>query len=419
MGYTLKMRVAVLVVLCALALGARVQSTSAASGVEFGIQDDAWLEHGPGTLASRVAKLDGMGLDLVRVTFEWREIEPRPGDFRWQRADRLLGALRSRGLSPVVTLWGTPAWANGGAGPNVAPLAGDDFHVFVRMAALRYRFVRHWLMWNEPNKAPWLRPASPSTYVTRILNPGYRGIKEVNPGAFVAGGVTAPRGGIGGMSPVDFIRGMDRAGARLDAYAHHPYPVYPGDTPYFGGCACKTITMATLERLLRLVDSAFPRARVWLTEYGYQTNPPDHFGVTPDQQARYIGESARRVYTAPKVDMLIHYLLRDEPDLGRWQSGLETVDGRPKPSLAATMLPLAQVSRRHGRTVVWGQVRPGDGRQHYALQTRLGGRWVPVGGIRTTSPRGYLRRTLAAGRGTLLRLWYPARGLASPVLVVR
>jgi hypothetical protein len=221
------------------------------------------------------------------------------------------------------------------------------------------------------------------------------------------------------MSPVDFIRGMDSAGARLDAYAHHPYPVYPGDTPFVGGCTCKTITMATLERLLRLVDRAFPRARVWLTEYAYQTNPPDRFGVSRLDQARFVGEAARRVYSAPKVDMLIHYLYRDEPDLGRWQSGLETLDGRPKPALTATMLPLAQVSRTGGRTTVWGQVRPGDGRQRYALQKRERGRWVSVGGTRTTSARGYLRRTVVAGKGTKLRLWYPARRLASPTLVVR
>ena len=41
--------------------------------------------------------------------------------------------------------------------------------------------------------------------------------------------------------------------------------------------------------------------------------------------------------------MLIHYLYRDEPELGRWQSGLETISGEAKPALAATMLPLAQV----------------------------------------------------------------------------
>jgi len=177
--------------------------------------------------------------------------------------------------------------------------------------------------------------------------------------------------------------------------------------------------MATLERLLRLVDRTFPRARVWLTEYAYQTNPPDVFGVSLRAQARYVGDAARRVHAAPKVDMLVHYLYRDEPDLGRWQSGLETVDGKAKPALAATMLPLAQQSRRGMRTTVWGQVRPGDGRQRYALQRRAGGRWVTIGGARTTSARGYLRRTVQAPKGAKLRLWYPARRLASPTLVVR
>ena len=120
--------------------------------------------------------------------------------------------------------------------------------------------------------------------------------------------------------------------------------------------------MATLDRLLKLVGQAFPSARIWLTEYAYQTNPPDVFGVAPQLQARYIGEAAWKVYTAPKVDLLIHYLYRDEPDLGRWQSGLETTDGRVKPARAATMLPLAQLSRDGSRVRLWGQVRPGTGR---------------------------------------------------------
>ena len=243
-------------------------------------------------------------------------------------------------------------------------------------------------MWNEPNKPIWLRPASARTYVSRILNPGYLGIKAANRRARVAGGVTGPRAGKGGVSPVDFIRAMDQAGARLDAYAHHPYPVFPGDTPYEGGCQCKTLTMASLERLLLFVGRAFPSARIWLTEYAYQTNPPDVFGVSRDDQARFIAEAARRVHQAPKVDMLIHYLYRDEPELARWQSGLETVTGEAKPALAAMMLPLAQVQRRGTRTTVWGQVRPGNGRQRYVLQRWSEGRWVPSVGPRGRTPAG-------------------------------
>jgi hypothetical protein len=255
--------------------------------------------------------------------------------------------------------------------------------------------------------------------VTRILNPGYAGIKAANPAARVAGGVTAPRGGKGGVPPVDFIRAMDRAGARLDAYAHHPYPDYPGDTPFTGGCGhCKTISMSTLERLQREVARAFPQASIWLTEYAYQSDP-DPFGVSKTVQARYIAEAARRVFAARRVEMLIHYLFRDEPDIERWQSGLETVDGRVKPAFQATMLPLTQISRRGTRTAVWGQVRPGSGAQLYMLQIERLGRWVTVGGSQLTSSRGYLSRTIEAGKGAELRLWYPRLGAASPTLVVR
>ncbi len=63
------MRIAVvLLVACALAVALGSERADAAPGVKFGIQDDAWLEHGPGTLSSRVATLDRLGLDVVRVT---------------------------------------------------------------------------------------------------------------------------------------------------------------------------------------------------------------------------------------------------------------------------------------------------------------------------------------------------------------
>jgi hypothetical protein len=412
----MRRRLPVVVVLIAAALAATTTPAGASSRVEFGIQDDAWLEFGPGKLSDRVAELDRLGLDAVRVTLRWDQIETTPGSFRWGRADRLLRALRAGKLDPVVTLLGTPGWANGEAGPNVAPSSGVDFASFAREAALRYRFVQRWVMWNEPNKPLWLKPASPETYVTRILNPGYAAIKSVNRAARVAGGVTAPRGGNGGVSPVDFIQRMDRAGARLDAYAHHPYPVYAGDTPFAGGCACKTITMATLERLLRVVGQAFPSARVWLTEYAYQTNPPDVFGVSYANQALYIGESARRVYAAPKVDLLIHYLYRDEPELARWQSGLETIDGRVKPARAAMMLPLAQISRHGSRAGLWGQVRPSTGAQRYVLQQLVSGRWEAVGGTRSTNAHGYFSRQVLAPKGAQFRVWYPAGRVASPAL---
>ena len=62
---------------------------------------------------------------------------------------------------------------------------------------------------------------------------------------------------------------------------------------------------------------AFGNKRIWLTEYAYQVARPDPFGVSAALQAQYGADAARRAYEAPRVDMLIHYLYRDEPNTSR------------------------------------------------------------------------------------------------------
>ena len=412
-----------LVIGCALLATAVIAGTANASpSLRVGIQDDAWLMFGPGTLEERVDRLDALGAELVRVTLDWRTTEPTRGQLDWERADGVLQALRSAGLTPLVTLWGTPRWANGGRAANVPPRSAATFATFARAAAERYPWVRHWIVWNEPNQRRWLSPPSPILYVTRLLNPAAQAIKAVIPRASIAGGATAPRGGKAGTSPVDFIRGMGRAGARLDAYAHHPHPLSPAETPSSGGCGhCETISMATLERLLVETKRAFgARTRVWLTELGFQTNPPDRIlGVGWGTQARFVAEAQHRAFRAAGVDVLIQYLMRDEPSTAAWQSGLETTSGRVKPSLVAYSLPLVQVARRGLATTVWGQVRPGKGGRPYVLQRFVASRWKPVGAGARTTTRGYLTRTVRAGKGARLRLYDPATRRASPSLIIR
>ncbi len=381
--------------------------------VQFGIQDDAWLLGGPGAYEERLERVERLGVDVVRVNLRWNEIAARkPAKptshldpaYRWNAADVLLNGLRAHGIAPVVSLIGTPRWANGGRAPNWAPRSASSFANFATAAATRYPFVRHWVIWNEPNKYWQLRPTSPKTYVRLLLNPAYAAIKRVAPRDAVAGGVTAPRGGRGSVSPVSWIRGMRAARARLDAYAHHPYPVARGETPFSGGgCVrCGDLTMASLDRLVAEVTRAFGRKRIWLTEYGYQTNPPDRLlGVSQAAQARYLAEAALRAYRTPRVDMLIHFLVRDESEVARWQSGLFTFGNVAKLSASAFPLPLAQVSRRGAVVTLWGQVRPDRGRQTYRLRSSRG--WL--GPARRTSPRGYFSATVRLPRGASVRLW--------------
>ena len=210
---------------------------------------------------------------------------------------------------------------------------------------------------------------------------------------------------------------MRSAGARLDAYAHHPYPSSTRETPFAGGCKhCTTITMATLERLLAEVGRAFGPKRIWLTEYGYQTG---RYGVTQQRQAELIGQSGLRVYKAPRVDMLIHYLVKDEPQAERFQSGLFQPSGRPKLAALAFPLPLAQAGRSGGKLVLWGQVRPRSGVQSYRVQVRTGGAWRFSGGFRKTTARGFFSVAVPAARGTAIRIFSPQDRAYSAALVAR
>jgi len=403
----------------------------AAHGIRYGVQDDAWLLGGAGTLDSRLDVLQGLGVTTVRFSIRWDQVAPtKPARglaandpaYEWGGVDAVLRGLQARGIQPVVTLFGTPKWANGGRKPNVVPTAARTFADFAYAAAKRYPFVRRWTVWNEPNQRLSLATPSPRLYVTRLLNPAYVSIHSANRRALVAGGVTAPRGNTGGVGPLAWVRGMKAAHAKIDAYAHNPYPTRPSiESPSKGACAtCDVISMANLDRLLAEVRKDFGRKQIWLTEYGYQTNPPDRWlGVRPGVQAAYIGQAALEAYEAPNVTLLIQFLVRDEPNVARFQSGLFNVRGSAKPASFAFRLPLAQVTRTGGRVVLWGQVRPGTGARPYRLQVRTHGSWRWLGSTQRTSSLGFLSRTVTVPAGSLVRIWSPQDGGFGWPLLVR
>jgi hypothetical protein len=409
-------RIVLFVLLCAVAACGAARPAHASSDVQFGIQDDAWLEFGPGTLERRLATFERLGVPFVRFTLRWNQTaprrpkdltSPRDGAYDWRRSDRILRGLRRHGLTPVLTLVGTPAWANSGRAPNFAPPHPRDFRGFATAVARRYPWVRYWLIWNEPNKRLWLRPTKASIYVRHLLNPGYEAIHAVLPRARVGGAATGPKAAAGGVSPTAWVRAMWAAGARLDAYAHHPYPSTPAETPSSGGCKnCPWITMATIRKLLILVKRYFGSKPIWLTEYGYQTNPPDTFlGVTLKRQATNLSLAAMRAWRLPRVTMLIQYLYQDEPQLSRFQTGLSFVDGRWKPSLQAFRLPFAQMGRTGLQAVVWGQIRDGRaGRKRYRLEVLRKNAWKPVGRARLTNDDGVFVRTIRVKPGALFRI---------------
>ncbi len=290
-----------------------------------------------------------------------RDADPNDGQYDWSLYDRAVLYAAQYKIQVVFSIVSTPNWANGRRGPRVAPRNFDDLRDFAYAAAIRYSGgfkrphdgrvlpkVRYWLAWNEPNNPIWLSPqaqrgrfVSPRTYA-RICNAIVTGIKStLIRGNQVACGVTAPRGNNSprssrpSVSPLAFVRGMKRWGARgFDAYAHHPYYGRPSETPSTRPPARTAITLGNIGLLDREVRRQFGAKRLWLTEYGYQTRPQDRiFGVSYAKQAAYLRQAYNIARRHPRIDMLLWFMLRDDTNrqIG-WQSGFLTANGRRKPS---------------------------------------------------------------------------------------
>jgi hypothetical protein len=179
-----------------------------------------------------------------------------------------------------------------------------------------------------------------------------------------------------------------------DGYSHHPYSLL--HTPDWSDKRHPNYAMMgdlgrltkTLNRLAAMhrID---PKIRnVWLTEYGYESNPPDPVKpFNPEEQANNINWAEYLAWKNPQVKSFPQFLLQDmgkvsaadaargKRDYGDWQSGLYFNDGTPKP--AATSFPLAlhvdcttDLGRNGGKLlVIWGHVRPGSGPWQVKMET--------------------------------------------------
>jgi hypothetical protein len=326
--------------------------------------------------------------------------------------------------------------------------------------------VDTWSAWNEPNMPGWLTPqsdeedkrlpASPHIY-RALADAMYSGLTTSgHAGDTILIGETAPRGAgeravTQSLRPLLFIRELyclngkfrpfkGEAAARRDCpdggsgfrnahpvlfnatgFAHHPYAFER--PPGASDPNDDDVVLADIGRLTHTLDRAVGRYgeglryRVWLTEYGYQTDPPDPYAGWPwKTQARWLTEAEWLAYRHRRVRSTAQFLLYDDAPLrdypandprhwGTFQTGLKTHEGKRKPAYSSYQRGI-HVIKRHGRARrVFGYWRGAPGPTPARIQFRRKGakRWRTVKRVETNRA-GYLVSKVDVGAAGTFRL---------------
>jgi hypothetical protein len=298
--------------------------------------------------------------------------------------------------------------------------------------------VRYYQAWAEGNFSIHLAPqwtrsggtwvATAPTLYRNMLNAFYAGIKSAVPSDFViatgfgpygdpAPGACTGRGApdVGSgcrIEPALFARDLMCLNGRValkpvscpepphfDALAIDPYEV--------GGPATSAgnvpgvqddVSVPNLGRLTRIVkkavatEHALPHARkqLWVTEFGYQTKPPNPSGVSFATQARWL-QQALYLFWKQGVSTAVWYLISDVSEKyvrGVLQySGLYFANGKPKPAAQAFRFPLVVIGSGRSATV-WG-ISPRSGRLR--VERGRGRSWKTVLRMRVSAGSVFVR----------------------------
>jgi hypothetical protein len=330
--------------------------------------------------------------------------------------------------------------------------------------------VELWSVWNEPNERSWLTPwhrgkelIQPSEYRSMIAT-AWSALRSTGHSASsILIGETA---NVGIWQPLPFIRAIYCVGSNYEqlrgaaaaavacpttksasqfvadnpglfdgaGFAHHPYSfdVAP-NRPYPDPTWVTLDNISELERTLNRIFATYKQSRrggvpLYITEWGYKTAPPNPFaGTTEAQQASWTDEGQYMTWSDPYVQGFTQFELVDaEPKIDKkpgsraywntFQTGLELLNGKPKPAYGAFRLPLWVPDPHHGsRVTVWGQLRPADHEtlQYGELEFEPHGSssFQQVREFQTASPQGFFVAHIAVPSAGKLRLaWLSANG---------
>ncbi len=236
-----------------------------------------------------------LGLGWVRMDANWFALEPSSDDnYQWSSLDAAIGRANAAGLQVYLTLAYTPDWVprhgdTDGSSHNDIPNDASYWQDFVEDAVAHFSGpglnVTHFGIWNEPNLDGFLEGGHNSLgeYVSIILEPGAAAVRSACASCKVLGPDLAHVGDVD-----DYMEALFDLipTSTFDIFAHHSYNGFPetgvniwdGDRYFevldqqrFKGTPLEAFTRRSLRDLL---DEWGFSGEVWMTETGYQAEPP-------------------------------------------------------------------------------------------------------------------------------------------------
>ena len=348
------------IVALAVALVVMAATAGQASAFQKGFYDEAVVLGYADDFGFRT--LNDLGADIVRMNLYWNRVaKSRPNDptnpndpaYDWSEYDQSLAWAEQYGIEVLLSVIGTPGWANGGKAQQYAPNDFGDLEAFSEAAAKHFPQVTKWASGNEPNAPNFLKPqsvrqggkwvfVSPEIYAD-MCKAVVDGINAADPRDTVACGLLNPRGKLvpngrrDSVAPILFLERMVRAGAPCEAIGVHPYSSTPKWSPTKKIRSNSQIVLGTIGTFIRAVDRVCGgKPPIWVTEYGYQTNPPDKlFGVSWRTQANWMSQAFKIMKANKRIKLGLTFQIVDDSNPGGWQSGVLTNSIKKKPWYAA------------------------------------------------------------------------------------
>jgi len=320
-----------LLVAACLAMALAPSTAKAADTTRFGFFDTTYAFERPGTFWPDYHQL---GARALRVTVNWDAItqrrQPRhptdPADraYNWSTLDTIVERAQAEGALDgfLGTIWTTPTWARDrtqaryAADPrsNLVMPRLDAFQDFLTALVTRYSGtyippgattplprIPSYQIWNEVNYYLFPFKIRGRFVVARnysaMLTAAYETIKEYDPSlTVVTAGIDPPAyRAQPPLSPYRFIAELAERGAPFDVLAMHGYTVPVGagrstaSSNYLVARA-PAFAIGDIGSFSGFLQHTFGhRVRLWITEFGWQTNPPDQrSGISYAAQARLL-----------------------------------------------------------------------------------------------------------------------------------